>query len=66
MPDGEPDAVIVAGPGIRRLIAGAVTAAEAIAHDIVAVVRGDVRALEVFARTFHIAPFSSEQQGSTP
>lgn len=56
LPDGEADAVIVAGPGIRRLIAGEVTAAEAVAQDIVAVVRGDERMLEVFASAFHIAP----------
>ncbi|MGF6822981.1 DNA-binding HxlR family transcriptional regulator [Microbacterium sp. ZKA21] len=56
LPTGEPDAVIVAGPGIRRLIAGDVTPAEAIAQDLVAVVRGDESALDAFASTFHIAP----------
>ncbi|UJP09822.1 helix-turn-helix transcriptional regulator [Microbacterium sp. KUDC0406] len=56
LPDGEADAVIVAGPGIRRLIAGEVTAAEAIAQNLVAVVRGDERMLEEFASAFHIAP----------
>ena len=55
LPTGEPDAVIVAGPGIRRLIAGDVTPAEAIAQDLVAVVRGDESALDAFASTFHIA-----------
>ncbi|GAA4480195.1 helix-turn-helix domain-containing protein [Microbacterium panaciterrae] len=56
LPPGEPEAVVVAGPGIRRLIAGAVTPAEAIAQDVVAVVRGEERILDAFARTFHIAP----------
>ena len=56
LPPGEPEAVIVAGPGIRRLIGGEVTPAEAIAQDLVAVVRGDERILDAFARTFHIAP----------
>ncbi|MGN8025452.1 winged helix-turn-helix transcriptional regulator [Microbacterium sp. 22242] len=56
LPPGEPDAVIVAGPGIRRLIGGEVTPAEAIAQDLAAVVRGDVGILDVFARTFHIDP----------
>ncbi|WP_396658106.1 winged helix-turn-helix transcriptional regulator [Microbacterium oxydans] len=54
IPEGEPDAVIVAGPGIRRLIGGEVTPAEALAQDLVAVVRGDEALLESFADTFHI------------
>jgi len=58
-PQGEADAVIVAGPGIRRLIASEITPDEAIAQDVLAVVRGDVSHLESFARTFHIAPLSA-------
>ena len=58
-PEGEPDAVIVAGPGIRRLIAGEITPDEAIAQDVLAVVRGDAGVLEPFARTFHIAPLAA-------
>ncbi|PRB12036.1 helix-turn-helix domain-containing protein [Microbacterium sp. MYb62] len=53
-PRGEPDAVIVAGPGIRRLIGGDITPAEALAQDVVAVVRGDESLLDSFADTFHI------------
>lgn len=56
--DGEADAVIVAGPGIRRLIAGELTPAEAIEQDVLAVVRGDVSWLDSFARSFHIAPIA--------
>ncbi|MFJ6532896.1 winged helix-turn-helix transcriptional regulator [Microbacterium sp. NPDC091662] len=55
LPEGPPDAVIVAGPGIRRLIGGDITAAEAIAQDVVAVVRGDESLLDSFADTFRIA-----------
>ncbi|WP_295014503.1 helix-turn-helix domain-containing protein [uncultured Microbacterium sp.] len=55
-PSGEPEAIVVAGPGIRRLIGGEATPAEAVAQDHVAVVRGDERILDRFARTFHIAP----------
>ncbi len=62
MPDGEPDAVLVAGPGIRRLIGGEITPAEAIAQDVVAVVRGEESFLDSFADTFHIASF--ELQGA--
>lgn len=68
-PGGDPDAVLVAGPGIRLLIAGDVTPAHAIENDIVAVVRGDERMLDDFAAAFHIAPIESsepfELQGST-
>ncbi|PRA78542.1 helix-turn-helix domain-containing protein [Microbacterium sp. MYb66] len=60
LPDGEPDAVIVAGPGIRRLIGGEITPAEALAQDVVAVVRGDESLLESFAATFHIARMHAE------
>jgi len=55
LPEGEPDAVIVAGPGIRRLIGGEITPAEALAEDVVAVVRGEESLLDSFADTFHIA-----------
>ena len=55
-PEGEPDAVIVAGPGIRRLIGGEITPAEAIEQDVLADVRGELAHLESFAATFHIAP----------
>lgn len=55
LPDGPADAVIVAGPGIRRLIGGDITPAEALAQDVVAVVRGEESWLDSFADTFHIA-----------
>ena len=60
LPDGEPDAVIVAGPGIRRLIGGEITPAEAVAQDVVAVVRGEASWLDAFAATFHIARMHAE------
>ena len=56
--EAEADAVIVAGPGIRRLISGELTPAEALEQDVLAVVRGDVSVLDDFARTFHIAPLT--------
>ncbi|QNA93831.1 MULTISPECIES: helix-turn-helix domain-containing protein [unclassified Microbacterium] len=55
LPEGDPDAVIVAGPGIRHLIGGDLTAAEALAQDVVAVVRGEDSWLDAFSTTFHIA-----------
>ena len=54
LPSGEPEAVIVAGPGIRRLIGGEITAGEAIAQDVAAVVRGDEAILDRFAERFRI------------
>ncbi len=59
-PDGDPEAVIAAGPGIRLLIGGQVSAAEAVERGIATVVRGDLRVLDAFASTFHIAPVPSE------
>lgn len=61
LPDGEPEAVIVAGPGIRRLIAGEVTPAESIAQDLLAVVRGEERILEHFATAFRIDPLPAPE-----
>lgn len=54
-PEGDPDAVIVAGPGIRLLISGQLSPAEALEQDVVAVVRGEEAWLDSFAATFHIA-----------
>ena len=59
VPAGDPEAVLVAGPGIRHLIGGEVTPAEAIAQDLVAVVRGEERILDAFAETFHIDPLAA-------
>ncbi|MDR6867050.1 DNA-binding HxlR family transcriptional regulator [Microbacterium resistens] len=56
LPEGVAEAVIVAGPGIRLLISGEVSPAEALAQDLLAVVRGDESVLDGFARTFHIDP----------
>lgn len=53
---GEPDLVFAAGPGIRRLISGELTPAEAIDEEVLAVVAGDATLLERFAQTFRIEP----------
>ena len=54
VPAGEPELVFAAGPGIRRVISGELTPAEAIDQDVLAVVAGDATLLERFAATFHI------------
>ena len=56
LPAGDPDVVIVAGPGIRHVISGELTPGEAIDQEVLAVVRGDASLLERFAATFHIPP----------
>jgi DNA-binding HxlR family transcriptional regulator len=56
LPDGDPDVVIVAGPGIRHVISGEISPADALAQDVLAVVRGDAALLDRFAVTFHIDP----------
>jgi DNA-binding HxlR family transcriptional regulator len=56
LPNGEPGVVFAAGPGIRRVISGELTAAEAIDQEVVHVVAGDATLLERFADTFHIDP----------
>lgn len=53
---GDPGLVFAAGSGIRRLIAGDVTPAEAIDREILAIVSGDAGLLERFAATFHLDP----------
>ncbi|KRB36847.1 winged helix-turn-helix transcriptional regulator [Microbacterium sp. Root180] len=54
VPAGEPELVFAAGPGIRRLISGELTPAEAIDLEVLAVVSGDETLLERFADVFKI------------
>ncbi|CAH0186685.1 putative HTH-type transcriptional regulator YtcD [Microbacterium oxydans] len=61
VPAGDPDAVIVAGPGIRLLIGGQLSPTEAIEQDVVAIVRGEEAWLDSFAATFHIAALVAAQ-----
>lgn len=56
LPEGEPELVFAAGPGIRRLISGELTPAAAIDLEVLAVVSGDPTLLERFADTFRIDP----------
>ncbi len=53
-PDGEPDVVFAAGPGIRRLISGELAPQAAVDDGVVHVLAGDATLLERFAETFHI------------
>jgi len=53
--EADADLVLVCGPGIRELIAGRVTGAEAIEAELVSVQAGDPALLDRFAQTFHVA-----------
>ncbi|GAA4423897.1 winged helix-turn-helix transcriptional regulator [Georgenia halophila] len=55
-PADRPDLVLTAGPGIRRVISGELSAPEALEHGTVHVLDGDPALLERFAATFHIDP----------
>ncbi len=54
VPPGEPELVFAAGPGIRRVISGELTPAEAIDLEVLAIVSGDATLLERFAVVFRI------------
>lgn len=54
LPDGEPEIVFAAGPGIRRVISGDLTPSAALDEGVVQVLAGDATLLERFAATFHI------------
>lgn len=54
VPEVAADLVFAAGPGIRRLISGELTADAAIDEGVVQVLSGDRMLLERFAATFHI------------
>lgn len=51
---GGADLAFAAGPGIRSLISGALTAREAIASETVRIMSGDAALLDRFAATFHL------------
>jgi DNA-binding HxlR family transcriptional regulator len=53
--DGDVDLAFSAGPGIRRLISGELTAQHAISTGEVTVLRGSGDLLDRFASTFHLA-----------
>jgi len=52
--DGESEIIFAAGPGIRRIISGELSPADAIDQDVLHVISGDAGLLERFAATFHI------------
>jgi DNA-binding HxlR family transcriptional regulator len=55
LPTGEPDLRFATGPGIRHLIAGTLTAAQAVEQDVVTIQHGRLELLERVAQLFQIA-----------
>jgi DNA-binding HxlR family transcriptional regulator len=56
LPIGEPELRFVTGPGIRRLIAGTLTPAQAVKQDVVTILNGNLKLLKRFAELFRIDP----------
>jgi DNA-binding HxlR family transcriptional regulator len=53
---GEPELRFATGPGIRHLIEGTMTSAQAIEQDVVTILSGNLELLERFAELFRIDP----------
>jgi DNA-binding HxlR family transcriptional regulator len=54
LPSGEPDLRFATGPGVRHLIAGRLTAAQAVEQDVVTILKGNLKLLERFTELFRI------------
>ena len=54
LPSGEPALRFATGRGIRHLIAGMLTPAEAVEQDVVTILKGDLKLLERFTELFLI------------
>jgi DNA-binding HxlR family transcriptional regulator len=54
LPSGEPELRFATGSGIRHLIAGTLTAAQAVEQDVVTIAKGNLKLLERFTELFQI------------
>ena len=54
LPSGEPELRFAADPGVRHLIAGTLTPAQAVERDVVTILKGDLNLLERFTELFRI------------
>jgi DNA-binding HxlR family transcriptional regulator len=54
LPSGEPELQFVTGPDIRHMIAGTLTPADAVAQDVVTILRGNLKLLQHFTELFRI------------
>jgi DNA-binding HxlR family transcriptional regulator len=53
-PDGDPELRFVTGPGIRHVIAGTLTPAQAVKEGVVTILTGDLKLLQRFAELYRI------------
>jgi DNA-binding HxlR family transcriptional regulator len=54
LPSGEPELRFATDPGVRHLIAGTLTPAQAVERDVVTILKGDLNLLERFTELFRI------------
>ena len=54
LPNGEPELCFATGPGIRHLIAGTLTPAQAVKEDVVTILKGNLKLLQRFTALFRI------------
>jgi DNA-binding HxlR family transcriptional regulator len=54
LPSGEPELRFATGPGVRHLIAGTLTPAQAVKQDLVTILRGNLKLLARFTELFRI------------
>jgi len=54
LPSGEPELRFATGPGIRHLIAGTLTPAQAVKQGVITILKGNLKLLERFTELFRI------------
>ncbi|MGH2887564.1 MAG: winged helix-turn-helix transcriptional regulator [Solirubrobacteraceae bacterium] len=54
LPSGEPELRFATGPGIRHLITGRLTPAQAVEQDVVTILKGNLKLLKRFTEVFRI------------
>jgi DNA-binding HxlR family transcriptional regulator len=54
LPSSEPELRFATGPGVRHLIAGTLTPAQAVGQDVVTILKGNLKLLERFTELFQI------------
>jgi len=54
LPSGVPELWFATGPRLRHLIAGTLTPAQAVEQDVVTILKGDLKLLELFTELFRI------------
>lgn len=54
LPSSEPELWFVTGPGVRHLIAGTLTPAQAVEQEVVTILQGNLKMLERFTELFRI------------